>query len=134
MTALGVVASSIDGGWWQALRRGSRATLGSRTPRLVRPPALEMTSLSTYDTLYCADTAEFCPHPDATDILACGTYQLQEGPPKDGASQTRLGRCWIFRVDSGGRLFVLATFISSIIRKYLSVENWNDSMCQRSWT
>jgi hypothetical protein len=108
MSAFEVVTSSIDGRWLStAPRFACDSDLG---PRDSFDHQLEMTSLSTYDTLYCADTAEFCPHPDATDILACGTYQLQEGSPKDGASQTRVGRCWIFRVDGRGHLFVLATF------------------------
>ncbi|KAI0047839.1 WD40 repeat-like protein [Auriscalpium vulgare] len=72
--------------------------------------------MDTFDTVWPADSAEFCPHPNATNILACGTYKLETQP--DGASlgnlddedeehnpivaesksQTRKGKCLIFDV------------------------------------
>ncbi|KAG8998509.1 hypothetical protein FRB94_006854 [Tulasnella sp. JGI-2019a] len=69
-----------------------------------------MASLCSFDTIYCADSVEFCPHPLATDILVCGTYQLQKpdaSHPTENQSpiaQRRLGRCYIFSVDNEGVL------------------------------
>ena len=46
-----------------------------------------------------ADSVEFCPHPDAQDILACGTYKLEEGSDSQ-KHQKRRGQCLVFRVDT----------------------------------
>jgi diphthamide biosynthesis protein 7 len=56
-------------------------------------------SLSTFDTRYPADTTEFCPHPQAWNILACGTYDLTDRKADNG-KQLRLGTCLIFDVDN----------------------------------
>lgn len=70
---------------------------------------------SAFDTVYPADTVEFCPHLDALDIFACGTYKL-EHPPSQSSSglgepvitqnvgrslvpQQRRGQCLLFQVD-----------------------------------
>ena len=75
-----------------------------------------------FDTQLSADSVEFCPHPDATDIFVCGTYQLQQDPQPqvdeaypvdDGKAaedpypildspvkpQTRLGKCLVFETS-----------------------------------
>lgn len=52
-------------------------------------------SLATYDTDFPADSVEFCPHPLAQNILACGTYRLTEERTSDG-KQLRLGKCLVF--------------------------------------
>ena len=36
-------------------------------------------NLQVFDTELSADTVEWCPVSPNTDILACGTYQLQKG-------------------------------------------------------
>lgn len=36
-------------------------------------------NLQVFDTELSADTVEWCPVPSSSDILACGTYQLQKG-------------------------------------------------------
>lgn len=80
-----------------------------------------------FDTIWSADSVEFCPHPDATDIFVCGTYQLQQDPTPNTTEdaypdpeheleedesnpisedtvtqtrkpQTRLGKCLVFEV------------------------------------
>lgn len=56
---------------------------------------------SMFDTVFPADSVEFCPHPKALDIFVCGTYKLEESvdnvpPPK---RQTRRGQCLVFKVD-----------------------------------
>lgn len=81
-----------------------------------------MSQSSFFDTQWSADSVEFCPHPDATDIFVCGTYQLQQDPrpeveeahPADddlaeedpypildivGKPQTRLGKCLVFETS-----------------------------------
>lgn len=60
------------------------------------------------DTVLPADSVEFCPHPDASNIFVCGTYKLQEeqgrspssGVANAGQNQIRTGQCLVFEVDS----------------------------------
>lgn len=58
------------------------------------------------DTVLPADSVEFCPHPDASDIFVCGTYKLQDERSSDsitlssGQIQKRTGQCLVFEVDS----------------------------------
>lgn len=52
--------------------------------------------MSGFDTLFPADSVEFCPHPDASDIILCGTYKLNE--PTN--TQKRSGRCIVLRANS----------------------------------
>ena len=70
-----------------------------------------MAILCRKDTLYSADSVEFCPQPGRHHILACGTYQLaapnrgdddveasteNEGSVSLSTPHTRLGRCLIY--------------------------------------
>ncbi|KAM5536189.1 hypothetical protein V8D89_010088 [Ganoderma adspersum] len=74
--------------------------------------------MSGFDTIWPADSAEFCPHPSAQDVFVCGTYKLEqsqdpsvastlEGNDVEGASedtstskpQIRRGKCLLFRVQ-----------------------------------
>jgi diphthamide biosynthesis protein 7 len=79
-------------------------------------------SLATTDTIYSADSIEWCPHPGSEGILVCGTYQVleprpgeasgsadapaepdsesdDEGAEQSGPRQTeRTGRLLVFRV------------------------------------
>jgi diphthamide biosynthesis protein 7 len=67
------------------------------------------------DTIWPADSVEFCPHESASDIFVCGTYQLAQSPTdsthttSDGdesdseptighRSQVRYGKCLVFQV------------------------------------
>ena len=63
------------------------------------------------DTILPADSVEFCPHPDASNVFVCGTYELQDEQnsqqPSDStltapgaAGQKRTGQCLVFEVDS----------------------------------
>ncbi|KAI9444813.1 WD40-repeat-containing domain protein [Lactarius indigo] len=57
------------------------------------------------DTVLPADSVEFCPHPDASDIFVCGTYKLEDqqsdqGVSQSSASQSRRGQCLVFEVHS----------------------------------
>lgn len=75
--------------------------------------------MTGYDTVWPADSAEFCPHPDATDIFVVGTYKLDESeksetapaaddlqhesgtPPPEAQKkpQKRRGKCMLFRLQ-----------------------------------
>ncbi|CCL98958.1 uncharacterized protein FIBRA_00966 [Fibroporia radiculosa] len=77
--------------------------------------------MAGFDTVFPADSVEFCPHPDAANLLVCGTYQLDKGedsmfpqeddcgaytPPdspqtQSEAKQSRRGECLLLRVDPG---------------------------------
>lgn len=57
------------------------------------------------DTELPADSVEFCPHPDASNIFVCGTYKLEDqqsdqGVPHPPANQIRRGQCLVFEVHS----------------------------------
>ncbi|KAI0778192.1 WD-40 repeat-containing protein [Trametes elegans] len=70
-----------------------------------------------FDTDWPADSAEFCPHPDAQDIFVVGTYKLEQPAEKDVPAgdgtladyqgdtppprepQQRRGKCLLFRVE-----------------------------------
>lgn len=74
--------------------------------------------MSPFDTVFPADTLEFCPHPSAQNIFVCGTYNLDqptqstpetvpeqaetdESPPPlpKPQPQHRRGKCLVFEVD-----------------------------------
>jgi diphthamide biosynthesis protein 7 len=77
--------------------------------------------MPAFDTIFPADSIEFCPHPKAQNIFVCGTYKLDEplepGPTnreaaspvdvtdeildKAGSSlpQHRRGQCLVFDVQ-----------------------------------
>ena len=40
------------------------------------------TTYQTIDTVYSADSVEWCPVEGFQDLLLCGTYQLEEKDPK----------------------------------------------------
>ncbi|KAI8995633.1 WD-40 repeat-containing protein [Trametes punicea] len=83
--------------------------------------------MSGFDTDWPADSAEFCPHPDALDTFVVGTYKLESSPqtdtvhaPGDEAAdvlgtpppatrtlQRRRGKCLLFRVEEGDRFNIL---------------------------
>ncbi|KAJ7103526.1 WD40-repeat-containing domain protein [Mycena belliarum] len=51
-----------------------------------------------FDTIFPADSVEFCPHPAAQNILVCGTYNLEETSPTP--AQKRRGQCLVYEVES----------------------------------
>ncbi|PPQ80813.1 hypothetical protein CVT25_001938 [Psilocybe cyanescens] len=68
-----------------------------------------------FDTVWPADSLEFCPADDFQDIFVCGTYKLLDEPAQasnydlNGSSktpQTRRGQCLVFQVapDSSGEV------------------------------
>jgi hypothetical protein len=77
-----------------------------RGPRADRAADMHL----SIDTILPADSVEFCPHPDASNIFVCGTYKLEEeqnpsptpssGSANAGQNQLRTGQCLVFEVDS----------------------------------
>ncbi|XP_062564072.1 diphthine methyltransferase-like isoform X2 [Armigeres subalbatus] len=62
-----------------------------------------ITTLHTYDTVYSADSVEWCPHNPYQQLFVCGTYQLddKEESPTSNTSQTvRKGRILLFEFNS----------------------------------
>ncbi|KAI9321731.1 hypothetical protein BX666DRAFT_2023826 [Dichotomocladium elegans] len=60
-------------------------------------------SIASVDTIYSADSTEFCPFPDNAEYLALGTYQLAEATDeKEGAPRERKGRLYLYKVDPNG--------------------------------
>lgn len=68
--------------------------------------------MAAFDTILPGDSVEFAPHPDALDILVCGTYKLDEPSPTSLSSdseddhtvtlsqQSRRGKCLVFQVET----------------------------------
>ncbi|EGN99379.1 hypothetical protein SERLA73DRAFT_182338 [Serpula lacrymans var. lacrymans S7.3] len=75
--------------------------------------------MAPFDTVYPADSIEFCPNDDARDIFVCGTYKLEQPEPDPSAilksteevlesndveqvkrKQIRRGKCLVFEVIS----------------------------------
>jgi len=80
------------------------------------------------DTVLPADSVEFCPHPDASNIFVCGTYKLQEeqnpspassgpGPAANAGqnNQIRTGQCLVFEVDSDSEQETISACVSQNI-------------------
>ncbi len=74
-----------------------------------------MTDLSLH-TVWPADSVEFCPHPDALNVLACGTYRLEQSESQNSADsdeaapaplpQKRRGKCILFAFEDENTLWV----------------------------
>jgi diphthine methyl ester acylhydrolase len=66
--------------------------------------------MTVYDTIFPADSVEFCPHPDLQNIFACGTYHLEQPTVLRShddqqdivktKTQRRKGKCLVFEVQS----------------------------------
>ena len=57
-------------------------------------------TLQSLDTGYTADSVEWCPNENYTDLVAFGTYQLVE--QSDGPN-VRKGRIHLLRLDQASR-------------------------------
>src|SRR6266404_4101105 len=55
-------------------------------------------AMQTLHTLLPADSVEFCPHPDASNIFVCGTYKLED--QQNDQLHIRRGQCLVFEVLS----------------------------------
>lgn len=45
----------------------------------------DMSAVLEVDTVLTADAVEWCPHAGLEQILACGTYQLEDGGSRRGS-------------------------------------------------
>ncbi|KAK0233086.1 WD40-repeat-containing domain protein [Armillaria fumosa] len=56
-----------------------------------------------FDTIYPADSVEFCPHVNLQDIFVVGTYKLDQddGDMERKTPQHRRGQCRVFRIATG---------------------------------
>ncbi|KIY71628.1 WD40 repeat-like protein [Cylindrobasidium torrendii FP15055 ss-10] len=52
-----------------------------------------------FDTVWPADSAEFCPNEGFTDVFAVGTYKLEEDEEKVNGHQQRRGQCMLFKMN-----------------------------------
>jgi len=67
-----------------------------------------------FDTGFPADSVEFCPHPNAQNIFACGTYKLGDSADASDTDnvtapvrrQHRRGQCMWFKVTGKNELYV----------------------------
>lgn len=64
------------------------------------------------DTIDPADTVEFCPHQDASNILVCGTYKLlqadattTEDQPTERTPQKRIGSVLVFELKDDDEMY-----------------------------
>ncbi|KAI7813712.1 diphthine methyltransferase isoform X1 [Triplophysa rosa] len=60
-------------------------------------------TLQVFDTELSADTVEWCPIPEWSHVLACGTYQLQKSDEKTAegsAAPNRIGRLFLFHYNT----------------------------------
>ncbi|KAJ6575121.1 WD40 repeat-like protein [Mycena capillaripes] len=54
--------------------------------------------MDAFDTVFPADSLEFCPHPAAQDVLICGTYNLEKSATaSEGSTQKRTGQCLVYK-------------------------------------
>lgn len=95
------------------------------------------------DTVLPADSVEFCPHPDASDIFVCGTYKLQEeqnpsptpssGPAANaaGQNQIRTGQCLVFEVVESEQEIISASKIQEISLPAVLDLKWCHTMSSR---
>ncbi len=59
-----------------------------------------MKKLIDVDTVLTADSVEWCPSSELEDILACGTYQLNQ------EENLRVGSLTLYKWDDGGAKWV----------------------------
>lgn len=69
----------------------------------------------TYDTIYPADTVEWCPILGYDNIFVCGTYKLQE------ANKSKIGTINLFALDDQNQI----TLIQSITGDAVLDLKWN---------
>jgi hypothetical protein len=102
------------------------------------------------DTILPADSVEFCPHPDASNILVCGTYKLEDqqdvqdhphlldsvSPTSVPTCQVRRGQCIVFEIDSEQdiRVCALPAFIYNAQANGISALRFRRYPFQQSWT
>ncbi|KAK0079458.1 hypothetical protein PV325_001246 [Microctonus aethiopoides] len=74
---------------------------------LVRECLIMFTTLETFDTKFSADSVEWCPIDGFNDLFVCGTYELTKEKEELLQQQKRLGKIFLFRIISPGKLQLL---------------------------
>ena len=83
--------------------------------------------MSRVDTILPADSVEFCPAANATDIFAVGTYKLEDNAVSEEVSeegeeaktkskQRRWGRCLVYQVKEGDEWCVVFSIYGRCLR------------------
>ncbi|XP_065079156.1 diphthine methyltransferase [Ochlerotatus camptorhynchus] len=91
-----------------------------------------ITTLHTYDTVYSADSVEWCPHNPYQQLFVCGTYQLDDKAESisNNTSQTvRKGRILVFDFDLEQNLL---TKKQEIETSAILDQKWNPSKANLS--
>lgn len=60
---------------------------------------LEIETLQTFDTIYSADSVEWCQDVEHENYFVVGTYQLEEKDANDSSNNLRKGRIYLFHYD-----------------------------------
>lgn len=65
------------------------------------PSSNQINTLYTYDTVFSADSVEWCPHEPYQNFFVCGNYQLDESSKNKNTEtpQKRLGRILLFSIS-----------------------------------
>lgn len=60
---------------------------------------LEIETVQTFDTIYSADSVEWCQDDAHQNYFVVGTYQLEEKDAIDSSNNVRKGRIYLFHYD-----------------------------------
>ncbi|KAJ8911653.1 hypothetical protein NQ315_005999 [Exocentrus adspersus] len=66
-------------------------------------------TLFSFDTEYCADSVEWCPHKPNQNVFVCANYQLQVVQSEGEEKKRRLGRILLFSVKEHDSLILHQT-------------------------
>lgn len=76
---------------------------------------LTINTLYSYDTEYCSDSIEWCPHAPFQNVFVCANYQLIEDDTEYTGSRKRLGRILLFSISTESGLTLHQTLNTSAI-------------------
>lgn len=110
--------------------------------------AQSWSNMVSFDTVWPADSLEFCPAPGFQDIFVCGTYKLLDEPAqassnddangKSKTPQTRRGQCLAFKVapesENGFSLCVWPCSDFWMDSHLWAANRYNLLICPLSWT
>lgn len=60
---------------------------------------LTVETIQNFDTIYSADSVEWCHDEEHKNYFVVGTYQLEERDSKDSSNNKRKGRIYLFHYD-----------------------------------
>ncbi|CAH0563465.1 unnamed protein product [Brassicogethes aeneus] len=80
------------------------------------PESKNFKTLYSYDTVYCADSLEWCPFEPHQNLFVCANYQLLDAENKnDDLPKERVGRILLFSVDKDDGLKLLQTIDTAAV-------------------